>query len=253
MNSTARKQRIMQELQEKGTVSITDMAEAIGVSSMTIRRDLKRLSSEGLITLEYGGAVLNSGSLFEYNMAMKEREFSREKKRIAAKCLEYINEGDSIYIDSGTTPAELAKIIGNKRNIIVLSHSLLVANILSKMPNVKFIMCPGIFRERSMAYMGQLTDEFVSHFRIDKFFLSVEGVDVSSGVSVPDYTDGETKRNILLTSDRVILMADSSKFGRKMFYNIAPITELDVVVTDTGIDERYVRELRDHTIRVDVV
>ena len=186
-------------------------------------------------------------------MAMKEREYTDEKSRIAAKCLEYINEGDSIYLDAGTTPAELARIIGNKRNIVVLSHSLLVANILSKMPNVKFIMCPGIFRERSMAYMGQLTDEFVSHFRIDKFFLSVEGVDVDNGVSVQDYTDGETKRNILLKSDRVILMADSSKFGRRYFYNIAPVTELDVVVTDSGIDEKCVRDLKEHSIRVDVV
>ena len=253
MNSTVRKQKIMQELQEKGTVSITDMAETIGVSSMTIRRDLKKLSAEGLITMEYGGAVLNSGSLFEYNMAMKERAYADEKSRIAAKCMDYINEGDSVYLDSGTTPAELARIIGNKRNIVVLSHSLLVANILSKMPNVKFIMCPGIFRERSMAYMGQLTDEFVSHFHIDKFFLSVEGVDVDKGVSVPDYTDGETKRNILLKSDRVILMADSSKFGRRYFYNIAPVTELDVVVTDSGVDEQYVKDLRDHSIRVDVV
>ncbi|MBR2545608.1 MAG: DeoR/GlpR transcriptional regulator [Erysipelotrichaceae bacterium] len=253
MNTIARRQRILQELQEKGNVSIVDMAETIGVSSMTIRRDLKKLSAEGLVTLEYGGAALNSGSLFEYNMAMKEREHSSEKVRIARKCLEYINEGDSIYIDSGTTPAELAKLIGNKRNIVVLSHSLLVANILSKYPNVKFIMCPGVFRERSMAYMGQMTDEFVSRFKIDKFFLSIEGIDVDSGVSVPDYTDGETKRNILLNSDVIIVMVDSSKFGKKFFYNIANVQSLDAVVTDENVDPEYVRILKSHNVRVDLV
>jgi len=253
MNSIARKQRILQELQEKGNVSIVDMAEAIGVSSMTIRRDLKKLSNEGLVTLEYGGAVLNSGSLFEYNMAMKEREFADEKNRIARKCLEYINEGDSVYLDSGTTPAELAKLISNKRNIVVLSHSLLVANVMSKYPNVKFIMCPGVFRERSMAYMGQMTDDFVSHFKIDKFFMSIEGIDPATGLSVPDYSDGETKRNILVNSDVIIVMVDSSKFGKKFFYNIAPLTSVDAVVTDKGVSDEDVRMIKDHSIRVDVV
>lgn len=253
MNSIARKQKIMQELQEKGNVSIVDMAESIGVSTMTIRRDLKKLSNEGLLTLEYGGAVLNSGSLFEYNMAMKEREYAEEKSRIARKCFEYINEGDSVYLDSGTTPAELAKLISSKRNIVVLSHSLLVANIMSKHPNVKFIMCPGVFRERSMAYMGQMTDEFVRHFKIDKFFMSIEGLDPNTGVSVPDYTDGETKRNIMLNSDSVILMVDSSKIGKRMFYNIAAIHDFDVVVTDAGIGEKDAELIRSHNVTVCIV
>ena len=252
MNSIARKQLIIQKLQEKGNVSIVEMAEEIGVSSMTIRRDLKKMSEEGLVTLEYGGAILNSGSLFEYNMAMKERESQEEKKRIAFKCLDYINEGDSIFLDAGTTPAEIAKLIVNKKNIIVLSHSLLVANIISKYPNIRFIMCPGVFRERSMAYMGQFTDEFVHRFKIDKFFLSIEGID-ENGISVPDYTDGETKRIILQQSNMVICVADSSKIGKKFFYNIAPLSELDKIITDNGASQDFINMIRSQSIDIDVM
>ena len=98
-----------------------------------------------------------------------------------------------------------------------------------------------------------MTDEFVSRFKIDKFFMSIEGIDAESGISVPDYTDGETKRNILLNSDVIIVMVDSSKFGKKFFYNIANVQALDAVVTDESVDPEYVRILKSHNVRVDLV
>ena len=93
-----------------------------------------------------------------------------EKQRIAAKCMEYINEGDSVFLDAGTTPNELAALLRGKRNISVLTHSLLVANTTATMRNIKLIMCPGEFRENSMAFLGPLTDDFIQHFQIDTLF-----------------------------------------------------------------------------------
>ena len=110
MNAIERKRYILDELQRNGSVVITDLAERIQVSSMTIRRDLNAMAEDGMVTLEHGGAVLNSGSLFECSISFKNEINVSEKQRIAAKCMEYINEGDSVFLDAGTTPNELAAL-----------------------------------------------------------------------------------------------------------------------------------------------
>lgn len=165
MNAIERKRYILDELQRNGSVVITDLAERIQVSSMTIRRDLNAMAEDGMVTLEHGGAVLNNGSLFECSISFKSEINAAEKKRIAAKCMEYINEGDSIFLDTGTTPNELAMLLRGKRNISVLTHSLLVANTAATMRNIKLIMCPGEFRENSMGFLGPLTMTLSSVFR----------------------------------------------------------------------------------------
>lgn len=120
MNAIERKRYILDELQRNGSVVITDLAERIQVSSMTIRRDLNAMAEDGMVTLEHGGAVLNNGSLFECSISFKSEINAAEKKRIAAKCMEYINEGDSIFLDTGTTPNELAMLLRGKRNTVCL-------------------------------------------------------------------------------------------------------------------------------------
>lgn len=252
MNGIERKQHLLKELEERGNIIITEQAERLGVSSMTIRRDLNALAANGLVTLEHGGAVLNNGSLIEYNMGMKRKIFPEEKRRIAVKCLEYINEGDSIYLDAGTTPNEVAMLLRKKKSINVLTHSLQVANTTMNMKNIKLIMCPGEFRERSMAFMGPLTDSFIQNFQIDTFFLSVEGIDLNGGVSVMDVLDGHTKKTLIQKAKRVVCISDSSKFGKSFFYKIAPLEAIDIFITDTGLDPAVYEELQKNNIAVEL-
>ena len=236
MKAIERKRYILDELQRNGSVVITDLAERIQVSSMTIRRDLNAMAEDGMVTLEHGGAVLNSGSLFECSISFKNEINVSEKQRIAAKCMEYINEGDSVFLDAGTTPNELAALLRGKRNISVLTHSLLVANTTATMRNIKLIMCPGEFRENSMAFLGPLTDDFIQHFQIDTLFLALEGIALTDGLSVVDVQVGHTKKVLVEKAKRVICMADHSKFNKSFFYKIAPITDVDLVITDYGLD-----------------
>lgn len=237
MKNISRKQFILNKLQEQGSVTITELAEELQVSSMTIRRDLAALSSNGLVTLEHGGAMLNSGSIFEYTIALKNEYMSQEKKKIAQKCLEYITEGDSVFLDAGTTAACVAELLRSKKNLIVMTHSLLAANALANAKKIKHIMCPGEFREQSMAYMGPLTDEFIENFQIDTLFLCVEGIDVEQGVSVVDILDGNTKKVLVKKARKVICIADHSKFNKSFFYKIAPLTDIDLIITDDGLDD----------------
>lgn len=248
MNGIARKQFILKRLQNEGTVSVAEFAEELDVSTMTIRRDLNTLAENGLVTLKHGEAILNSGSLFECNMALKEESYAAEKLRIAKKCAEYITTGDSIFLDAGTTVSKIAGLLHDKRNIIVLTHSLLAANHATGLKDIRLIMCPGEFRPDSLAFMGPLTDEFVSRFKIDTLFLGVEGIDLENGISVPDVVDGVTKKNLIQNAKRVICVADSSKFNQAFFYRIAPLSQLDMIVTDDGLPTETIERYRQNNI-----
>lgn len=245
MNTIARKQKVMARLEEEGSVNIAELAEELNVSSMTIRRDLAQFQKQGLVTMEYGGAVLNSGSLFEYDMTMKKEQNLEAKRKIAQKCAEFVKDGESIFIDAGTTTAEIAKLIINRKNLNVMTNSLLAANYLSKAKNLKVVMCPGVFRETSMAYMGKLTDDFIQRFRIDVLFLGVEGIELNSGVSVQDITDGETKQTLARHAQKVVCAADKTKFGKSYFYQICPLSQINVLVTDEGLDPQILEPYRE--------
>lgn len=253
MNSIMRKREIMRELKKNGSVSVTELSEKLNVSSMTIRRDLIKFQEDGLVMMEHGGAVLNGGSLFEFNMFMKQSEYEEEKRRIAKKCLEYISDGDSIFLDAGTTTNEIAKLLIDRDNLLVMTNSFLAANTLVNASGIKLLMCPGIFREKSMAVMGQITDEFISDFKIDKLFLAVEGVDVNRGVSVPDVMDGATKKNLVNYSDKIICVADNSKFGLSMFYTICDLSDIDVLITDDQLDEEVINKYIQYGVNIEVV
>ena len=238
MRGTERRLAIIKQIQEHGHAEVAKLAEKYQVSSMTIRRDLAKLEEEGLVIQEYGGAVLNNGSLFEYSVALKQCEYQAEKERIAKACLPYINKGDTIFLDAGTTVCELAKLIAPLKNITVLTNSLLAANALSG-SSLDIIMCPGQFRQKSMAYMGSLTENFLNSFQIDKLFLGTEGVQLSSGISVPDITDGLTKHNLIKHAKWTACLADSSKLEKTFFYNVCEMEKLDLLITNREIPEKY--------------
>ena len=237
MNVSERRRKLIQRLEIDGSVSINEQAEVLGVSSMTVRRDLARLAEEGIVTLEHGGASLKYGALFERTMAIKQSQHSLEKRKIALACLDLIQDGDSVFMDAGTTVCEIARLIVHRRNIVVLTNSLLVANTLSESDSIRQIMCPGTLRCRSLSYVGQSTSEFITRYKVDVCFLSAAGIDLTKGISVPDEADGATKRTLVHHAEKVVCVADSSKFGKSLFYNVCPLSEIDLLVTDDGMGE----------------
>ena len=245
MKIIERRRFILEALQKKGSADIVELARQLDVSSMTIRRDLKELAGSGSITIVQGTAVLNGGALLEYNMLVKHDIAVEEKRSIALRCLEYVSDGSSVFLDAGTTTKELAALIAQSgKSINVMTHSLLAANELTGAKNSSMIMCPGEYRDLSMAFMGPLTDVFVRKFKIDVLFLSTEGLDSNGGVSVVDVADGHTKRVLIEQAKRIVLMADSSKFGISFFYQVAPIEKIDLIVTDDKLDDVAFEEYR---------
>ena len=182
-----------------------------------------------------------------------------DQRVVLRTSLGFKNTGDSGFVGRvrrqsvygfGRHTDQLATLqtLRGKRNISVLTHSLLVANTAATMRNIKLIMCPGEFRENSMGFLGPLTDDFIQCFQIDTLFLSLEGIDLNDGISVVDVQDGHTKKVLVEKAKRVICMADHTKFNKSFFYKIAPITDVDLVVTDTGLDEATQELFRQNNI-----
>lgn len=235
MKINERKQHILKTLQDKGHIDIVELADQLEVSSMTVRRDLKALSANGAVTIQQGTAVLNDGALREYDLFYNHGVKVEQKRRIAEYCAGLVSEGDSVFLDAGTTVKEIALKLRNKRNVNLLTDSLLVANAVAGLKYSKLIMCPGEYRELSAAFLGPLLDDFVRNFQIDLLFLSTEGINLD-GVSVVDVIDGHSKRVLIEQARRVVCVADSSKFGKSLFYSVAPLDKIDLVVTDSDID-----------------
>lgn len=242
MRGIERRSLIMKELEEKGHVDVNELAEKYQVSSMTIRRDLAKLEEDNLVVVEYGGAALKNSSLFEHDMSLKNYENIEEKKKIAQACNELIKEGESIFLDAGTTTAELAKLLAQRENIVITTNSLLAANILAESNN-QVIMCPGTFRQTSMAYMGQLTDAFIKDFYFDKVILAVEGIDYNYGLSVPDMIDGVTKKTITKQTEYVICVADHTKFNKHFYYKICDCSKITTYITDSMVDDKQKQKI----------
>ncbi len=234
MGMIDRKIEIAQKIKQQGKVNISDLASEYGVSTMTIRRDLARLEKEGLVSVEYGGAVLRNKFLSEFDMEQKQNLFSEEKKRIARAALNFIHDGDSIFIDAGTTTCEVARLLGQRKSLKVMTNSLIAANVLSSNEDIELIICPGKYRAMSRAFMGQLTDKFLSAFHFDILFLGIEGI--GDSIFVPDETDGMTKQKLIQQSDTVICLADHSKFNQTFYYQVANLNAIDHIITDDGLD-----------------
>lgn len=237
MKIIERRHAILDTLQKEGSCDLNDLARRFNVSSMTVRRDLKELAGNGSITVSRGLAVMNDGALQEYSMLVKHDIAVEEKKRIARACLGYIQDGDSIFLDAGTTAKELAALLArNNRSVNIMTHSLLAAQELSASHQASMIMCPGEYRAMSMAFMGPLTDDFIKKFQIDTLFLTIEGVDLAEGVSVVDVADGHSKEVLIDQAKQVVLLADSTKFGKSFFYKVAQLDKIDAIITDSGLD-----------------
>lgn len=250
MKAVERRQYILKSLQENGSVTIGELARVMDVSTMTVRRDLARMQDEGLLSVEGGGAILNGGSLFEFNMSEKAGKRQLEKEAIARACLELVGDGDSVMLDGGTTTLAIAPLISANHSLAIITNSLLIANEMAKTENPNVVLCPGRLRQVSMAFIGPLTDAFIQDFNVDVLFLGVEGLSIGQGVSVPDIVDGTTKRALVNHAAHVYVVADHTKFEKSYLYRIAPLRDIDAIVTDDGLDLEVKRRYEDAGVPV---
>jgi DeoR family fructose operon transcriptional repressor len=228
---------------------VNELASLFDVSESTIRRDLKEMEDSGLLSRTHGGAVGISVTSFEPTFKEKEDERHCEKEEIGKVAAALIKDGDTIILDSGTTTLEIAKNI-TARNITVITNAIDIASVLSTREDVELIVAGGFLRLTTRAMVGQITENIFKNFRVDKAFIGANGIAIKEGITTPNFTEAQTKTAMLNSADKVIIVADSTKFNNVYFSVICPVSKVSAIITSRDIDEEIKSEYENKGIRI---
>lgn len=245
-----RRARVLDLLETQGQVKVAELSKMFKVSEVTIRNDLTQLEKKGLLIRARGGAIRSQGVGVDYALNVKAKKFFKEKRAIGLKAAELVNEGDTIILDSGSTTMEIARNLGHFRELTVITNALNIARQLAEFPNIKIIMPGGILRKKALAMVGPSAETAIRNYFCDKLFLGVDGIDPHYGISTPNVEEAHLNRIMIEISREVIVVTDSSKFGKRSLALITPMNKVHTVITDSGISRDDITSLTNAGVHV---
>ena len=253
MNNTERHQLILNRIQKEGFLQVIDLCKELQVSSVTIRKDLKLLEDKNLLFRTHGGATITNPYAVDKPVNEKEKLQSDEKRRIGLAAAQSIEPNDSVIIASGTTVLALAKAIKPVQQLSVVTSALNVAMELMHHEHIEVIQLGGSIRKSSSSIIGAYAQNMLADFSCSKLFLGVDGVDLEFGLTTTSVVEAHLNRQMIKASQKVIVLTDSTKFGRRGFGRICGLEEAAQIITDKGIPEHYVQQLEGMGIEVTIV
>jgi DeoR family transcriptional regulator of aga operon len=253
VNIAERHELILNKLEDKGFVTVLELSKLFKVSSVTIRKDLTLLEGLNLLFRSNGKAIRKNPYTREKTVNEKEKIHQGEKNKIAIKAAQLIKPYDSIILASGTTIIEMAHQIKHVNGMTVLTASLNAALIVSQLNDIDVIQLGGIVRKSSSSVIGPLGEQMLSEFTCSKLFLGVDGIDLDFGLTTTSLMEACINKTMIKSAQKIIILADSSKFGRKGFGRICGLEDVDQIITDSGIENNYKDKLTELGIDVLVV
>ncbi|ANE52644.1 DeoR/GlpR family DNA-binding transcription regulator [Flavisolibacter tropicus] len=250
MTITDRHQYILQKLQENGRVDIQELSDDIQVSGVTIRKDLKILEERNLLFRTKGGGSISNPYTIEKPINEKEFIKIEEKIKIAKAALPFTNETDSILIGSGTTVFELSRSLHPFKHLTVITPALKVALELHNRPNVEVLQLGGIIHQSSASAAGGFAELLLSNISCDILFLGVDGIDLEFGLSITNLTEASLNQKMIHIAQKVIILADSSKFGRRGLGRVCGLDQVHYIITDNAVPADIVAQLEEKGIKV---
>ncbi|RPD96478.1 DeoR/GlpR transcriptional regulator [Aureibaculum marinum] len=248
-----RHQIILDILNKEKYLEVLDLCKLLDVSAVTIRKDLKLLEEKGLLYRTHGGASLENPYINEKAVNEKEKISVEEKNGIAQAAANLIDENDSILIASGTTVQALAKYIIPKNKLTVITSSLHVVLHLINHKNIEVLQLGGYIRHSSASVVGNYASQILDNVSCSKLFLGVDGIDLEYGLSTTSLEEAQLNKKMIASAQKSIVLADSSKFGKKSFAKICGIEKIDQIITDVGISKSIVKRLEENGIVVSIV
>lgn len=245
-----RRDKILELLKEDGSAKVIDLARIFKVTEVTIRQDLEKLEKEGLIVKEHGGAYLKDVEDQVRNFHLAQQENLEKKAVIAAKCMEYIENGDTIILDSGSTTTEIAKQLKGLKKLTVITNALNIALILGAEPGIDVIVTGGEFKPPTLSLTGQKAADFFKGLNVQKLFLATAGISLKSGLTYPSISDLVVKKAMIEAADITYLVADSTKMGKSALASLGALSLIDYIITDPDIEEKHKAVFREHKIDV---
>lgn len=251
MLARQRQAAILEHVRTHGGVRVSDLTQLLGVSDMTVRRDLDVLAGRGLVEKVHGGATAvgvpsSEEPRFE-TKAMREHE---EKEQIAREAAALVQPGFAVALSAGTTTWTLSKLLVDIPGLTIVTNSLRVALELHDAPGNRTLIVTGGVPTPSEALVGPVADMVIRSLRFDILFLGCHGLDETAGLSTPNLAEAQTNRELVRNARSVVVTADHTKWGMAGLSSFADLDQVEVLVTDAGMPEQARRVLAEHVGRL---
>jgi DeoR family transcriptional regulator, fructose operon transcriptional repressor len=252
MYAEERQQAIASLVISQGRASVAELAQAYDVTTETVRRDLAMLDRAGVVRRVHGGAVpLRALHIVEQGVGERETTRAQYKDAIAAAATEFFPlSGASMLLDAGTTTGRIAALLPGDRELVVVTNSVPIAARLAGMPSVSLHVLGGRVRGLTQAAVGEQTLRVLDTLRVDVAFIGTNAVSARHGLSTPDSEEAAVKRAMVGSANYVVVVADSSKIGREDFVSFAPISRVDVLITDSEVSAADREQFSGHGVEV---
>lgn len=248
-----RRQHILSLVHRDGRVLVSELSESLGISPITIRKDLDHLEAHGVVQRTHGGALSPQGStMTDPSLKEKEHHQIKEKQRIAAAAVKLVKNGQCILLDSGTTVTTIARALREFSNLTIVTNAVNIAAELSD-TNFEIILTGGTLRKNSFSLVGPMAEDMLGQIRADILFLAVDGFDPKIGITTPNVLESRANRAMVKASRKVVAVCDSTKFARSSMALIVPPTAVHTVITDDQISDADADALRSAGIELILV
>lgn len=232
MLAQERRNIILEELQNKKKVIVSELGKTFQVSEETIRRDLEKLANDGFAIKSYGGATLNENTNIDLPFNIRKKHNTSQKQKIAKLFENLIDDGDYITIDASSTAIFIARAIKHKKNLTIITNSIEIMFELSDMDNWQVISTGGNLKMGYLALVGPQVSESIKDYHVEKSILSCKGIDREKGITDGSHDFAQVKKSMINSANKNILAVDSTKFDQKAFIVFDNFKQVDIVVTD---------------------
>jgi len=250
MNITDRHEFILKNLKETGKTTIEWLCETMKVSSVTIRKDLKVLEDKNLLFRIKGGASSSNPYAIDRPLLVKESINSEEKQKIALAALKLIKDNDSIMIGSGTTVYTLAKNLESQHLLTVITPALRVSLELSGKKNIEVLQLGGLIRLNSASVAGHYAMRILEEISCGILFLGADGIDLEFGISISNLPEATLNQKMIENAQKIAILADSSKFGKRGLGKICELIDVDYIITDNKVSGSTVKAIEELGIKI---
>ena len=253
MSPERRREQILAYLSQRERTSVGDLSQVLGVSEVTVRKDLDQLEAQGMLTRVHGGAVVSGRGRLERYFATREQEHLEEKRRIAQAAAALVQSGQQIFLDASTTALQVARLIKDREDLIVVTNGLYIALELNFSADITTIVVGGTMRHRSSSLVGNFNFNSLQRLRLDLGFFGARGVTARDGLMEGNLDEAQLKQLMVSASATVVGIVDSSKFDDLAFNVFALPPEISRIITDDRAPAPVVAALRAQNIVVDLV
>lgn len=250
MSLNQRRVKILNLIREDGQAKVQELSKIFKVTEVTIRQDLEVLENMGYIQREHGGAFLKDVDSFARTGQLLNQNHIEEKREIAQKALELINEEDSIILDSGSTTTEIAKLLVNYRSLTVITNALNIALILGENHGINLIVTGGEFKAPTLSLTGKMAADSFKDIHANKLFLATAGISSDMRLTYPSLSDLIVKSAMIKSADIVYLVADSSKIGISSLANLGSISLVQTMITDSKITSEGIERIKKKNVEI---